>query len=53
MKAVPESYLMQERLRPLKWSAMNSRLPKRTVSLREKPPHVRPSPSAETASINE
>jgi hypothetical protein len=28
MKAMPESFLMGERLKPLKQSAMNSRLPK-------------------------
>jgi hypothetical protein len=50
MKAAPKSFLMGERLRSPKQSAMNSRLPKRMVSLREKPPHVRCSPSAETMS---
>jgi hypothetical protein len=48
MKAAPESYLLGERLRPLKQSTMNSRLPKRMVSPREKPLHVRRSPSVET-----
>jgi hypothetical protein len=36
-----------------KQSVMNSRLPKRTVSLREKPPHVKRSLSVATTSINE
>jgi hypothetical protein len=42
-----------ERLKPPKRSAMNLRLPKRMVSLREKPPHDRHSPSAVTASAND
>jgi hypothetical protein len=50
MKMVPKSLHLGERLRPLKQSAMNSRLPKRTVSPREKPPHVKWSPSMAAAS---
>jgi hypothetical protein len=53
MKAAPESFLLGERLRPPKQSAMNSRLSKRTVLLREKPLHVKHSPSAEMASADE
>jgi hypothetical protein len=52
-KAAPESFLLGERLRPPKQSTMNSRLPKRTVSPREKPPHVKRSPSAEMMSADE
>jgi hypothetical protein len=53
MKAAPESFLLEERLRLLKQSATNSWVPKRMVSLREKPPHVKHSPSMETASTDE
>jgi hypothetical protein len=53
MKAVPESFLLGEKLRPPKQSVMNSRLPKRMVSLNEKPPHVKCSSSVETASADE
>jgi hypothetical protein len=42
-----------ERLRPPKQSVMNSNLPKRTVSLSEKPPHVRCSPSVATVRVDE
>jgi hypothetical protein len=42
-----------ERLRPLKQSVMNSRLPKQMVSLMEKPPHDRHSTSAAMASTDE
>jgi hypothetical protein len=41
MKIASELPPLGERLRPPKQSAMNSRFPKRTVSIREKPPHVR------------
>jgi hypothetical protein len=44
---------MGERLRLPKQSAMNSRLPKQTVSSRENPLHVRHSPLVETASVDE
>jgi hypothetical protein len=53
MKAAPESFLLGERLRTQKQSAMNSRLPKRTVLPREKPLHIKHSPSVETASTDE
>jgi hypothetical protein len=53
MKEAPESLPMGERLMPPKQSVMNSRLPKRTVSLRDKPPHVKRSPSVATVSTNE
>jgi hypothetical protein len=53
MKAVLESFLLGERLRLPKQSAMNSMLPKRTVSLTVKPPHVKRSLSVETASGDE
>jgi hypothetical protein len=52
MKVVLESFLLEERLRPLKQSVMNSRLPKQMVSLREKPPHIKPSPSEDTTSTD-
>jgi hypothetical protein len=52
-EAVYESFLRGERLRPPKQLAMNSRLPKWTVSPREKPLHIKRSPSAETASVSE
>jgi hypothetical protein len=42
-----ESSPMGERLRPPKQSVMNSRLPKRMVSPREKPSHDRHSPLGE------
>jgi hypothetical protein len=53
MKAAPKSFLMGERLRPPKQSAMNSRLPKPVISLREKPLHVQRSPSVEMVSADE
>jgi hypothetical protein len=53
MMVAPEPSPMGERLRPLKRSAMNSRLPKRMVSPREKTSHDRCSPSAATASADE
>jgi hypothetical protein len=37
MKTAPESLPLGERLKRLKQSTMNSKLPKRTVSPREKP----------------
>jgi hypothetical protein len=52
-KVLPESFLLGEKLRLLMQSAMNSRLPKQIVSLMEKPPHVKCSPSAETVSVDE
>jgi hypothetical protein len=52
MKAATELLLLRERLKPPKSSAMNSKLPRRTVSPREKPPHVKRSPSAATASAD-
>jgi hypothetical protein len=42
MMIASEPSPMGERLKPSKWSAMNSRLPKRMVLLREKPLHDRP-----------
>jgi hypothetical protein len=53
MTAAPEPSSMGERLRSLKRSAMNSRLPKRVVLLREKTSHDRHSPSTVTASADE
>jgi hypothetical protein len=53
MKVMLESFLLGERLRPPKQSAMNSRLPKRTVSSRRKPPHIKCSPLVETLSAEE
>jgi hypothetical protein len=53
MKAMPESFLLRERLRPPKQSAINSRLLKRTVSPREKPSHIKHLPSAEMVSVKE
>jgi hypothetical protein len=53
MKAAPKSFLMGERLRPPKQSAMNSRLPKPVISLREKPLHVQRSPLVEMVSADE
>jgi hypothetical protein len=53
MKVELKSFLLGERLRPVKQSAMNSRLPKRMVLLREKPPHVKHSPSVEMVSADE
>jgi hypothetical protein len=53
MKAAFESFLLGERHMPLKKSAMNSRLLKWTVSLREKPPHVKRTPSPVTVSADE
>jgi hypothetical protein len=53
MKAVPESFLLGERLMSPKQSTMNSRLPMRTVSPREKPPHVRRSQLVEIMSADE
>jgi hypothetical protein len=52
-KTVPESLCLAERLRPPKQLAMNSRLPKRTVSSREKPLHVRHSSSVVTVRVDE
>jgi hypothetical protein len=53
MKVASEPSPLGERLRPLKQSAMNSRLPKQIVLPREKPPHDRHSPSAAMASMYE
>jgi hypothetical protein len=53
MKVVFESFLLRERLRPPKQSAMNSRLPKQTVSLREKLWNVKCSLLVETMSVDE
>jgi hypothetical protein len=53
MKAVLELLLLGERLMPPKWSAINSKLSRRMVSLRKKPPHVKHSPSAEKVSVDE
>jgi hypothetical protein len=53
MKVVFESFLVGERLRPSKQSAMKSRLPKRMVSSREKPPHIKCPQSVEMASVDE
>jgi hypothetical protein len=50
---VPESLHMGERLRWLKQSVMNSRLPKQMVLPREKPMHVRHSSLVVTVSIDE
>jgi hypothetical protein len=44
---------MGERLKLSKQSAMNSRLPKQTFSLREKPPQVRCLSSGVTATVDE
>jgi hypothetical protein len=46
MKAAPAAPLLGERHRPLKQSVMNSKFPRRTVSPRENPPHIKHSPSA-------
>jgi hypothetical protein len=53
MRAASESLPLGERLRLPKQSAMNSRIFKQTVSPWEKPPHVKCSPSTETASADE
>jgi hypothetical protein len=53
IKVTHEPLSLGERLRSPKKSTMNSRLPKRTVSQREKPPHVKRSPLIETVSANE
>jgi hypothetical protein len=53
MKTVPKSFLLGERLRPPKQSAMNSWLPKRMVLLREKSPHIKHSLLVETMNANE
>jgi hypothetical protein len=53
MKAAPKSFLMGERFKLSKQSAMNSILPKQTVLPREKSPHIRRSPLVETTSIDE
>jgi hypothetical protein len=53
MKGAPESFLLGERLRPLKQSAINSRLTKQMVSPWEKPPHDKCALSIETASADE
>jgi hypothetical protein len=45
MAMASELSQVQERLRPPKRSAMNSRLPKRIILPREKPPHDRRSSS--------
>jgi hypothetical protein len=42
-----------ERMKPPKQLVMNSRLPKRMVSPREKPPHDRRSPSVATVSADD
>jgi hypothetical protein len=44
---------MGERLRPPKWSVLYSRLPKRMVSPREKPPHDKRAPPASTVSTDD
>jgi hypothetical protein len=53
MTMASEPSPMGERLRPPKWSEMNSRLPKRMVLPRENPPHDRRSPSAVTESADD
>jgi hypothetical protein len=53
MTAASELSLLGERLKPLKQSTMNSRLPKQIVSLRENPSHVKHSPSVETVIVDE
>jgi hypothetical protein len=52
MKMVPELFPLGERLRLSKMSAMNSRLPKRMVSPREKPPQVKCSLLVVTMSVD-
>jgi hypothetical protein len=52
-KIAPRSLPLEEGFRPLKQSAMNLRLPKRTVSPRENPPHIRHLMSVATMSVNE
>jgi hypothetical protein len=51
-KMVPELFPLGERLRLSKMSAMNSRLPKRMVSPREKPPQVKCSLLVVTMSVD-
>jgi hypothetical protein len=51
MKVAPASPLLGERLRSPKYSAINSKFPKRTVSPMKNPPHIRRSPSAATVII--
>jgi hypothetical protein len=53
MKTAHESLPLGERLKLMKQSAMNSWLPKKMISAREKPPHVRHSPSVVTPSVDE
>jgi hypothetical protein len=53
MTMVSELSHMGERLRPPKQSAMNSRLPKRMVSLREKSPHNKRSPPTAMATVDD
>jgi hypothetical protein len=51
--SVSEQSPMGERLKRLKQSATNSRLPKQLVLLWEKPPHNKRSPSTATASTDD
>jgi hypothetical protein len=53
MMTVPEPSLLRERLKPLNWSVMNLRFPKRMVAPREKPSHNKRSLPAATASAND
>jgi hypothetical protein len=53
MKVVPELPLLWERIRSLKLSEMNLKLPRQTVSPREKPLYVRDSMSEATVSTDE
>jgi hypothetical protein len=53
MKIASESPPPGERLRQPKKSAMNSRLPKQTISPREKSPYIRRSLIVETMSMDE
>jgi hypothetical protein len=52
-KMEPGSLPLGERPMPPMQSAMNSGLPKQTLSLREKLPHVKHSPSLTTVSSDE
>jgi hypothetical protein len=53
MKVASKSFLRGERLRPLTQLVMNSRLPNRMVSPRERPPHIKRSLSVEMASTDD
>jgi hypothetical protein len=52
MKVAPESFLLGQRLRLPKQSTMNSRLQNRAISPRDKPLHVKCSPSVEMVSVD-